>query len=415
MELPIHELCRLCGLKANPDLDIFDSDINEIIQEMFRIEVNILPIGLSELHSHTLQLIYYLFPLQLNDGKLWPRKACDVCFESISSLREMRENIKANQEFFGSLVTQIEDGELKIVENSQDSEEEPQDVEEEHDIEAGPSEIVEETEVLELEFDEEYETKTEILDQDYLDDDKPLASRRGRPRKGVASNKVFACTWCDDEFPDKLALKLHKKHHSFNCPVCQIPFKSQGALSLHSKVHGEDFPDCVGKRKATIVCEICGKVLATASTLAEHLKRHEDQQSEKCDICGKYYFNLKFHKSNTHSAKAKEVCSICGKEVSHLRRHMIRHQGTGKRFKCEFCEKRFHSTQDMRRHMNTHTGQRVKCLFCDHEATHMDNSRSHMKKKHPTEYQEMLDQNKLKRTHQTSRSKEGIILTSSAV
>ena len=106
------------------------------------------------------------------------------------------------------------------------------------------------------------------------------------------------CKLCQILFPSPVAWKDHMtaQHPGFYTKICDIcfrGFKSNRSYKLHFKMYHSkgkcDFPEC----------PVCGKKFSCASSLACHIKVHEEGKEFECRQCGrtyKYKNNLKAHK-----------------------------------------------------------------------------------------------------------------------
>ncbi|XP_014221821.1 fez family zinc finger protein 2-like [Trichogramma pretiosum] len=192
----------------------------------------------------------------------------------------------------------------------------------------------------------------------------------------------------------------------------------------------------------THMCEICGKIFSSKSTLNRHIQEtHEVHKGvkHKCDKCGKcflrkYQFEAHIISHNDpardiYSKKVtKLVCKICGNgygrmgdlnrhvnakhnditfecdickrkftQKSHLQDHIQRHhnpvereldicqisRNNANRFICEICNKKFSRMGVLNRHVDTiHNNKRFECTVCGREFTQNGHLKDHMKKCH---------------------------------
>ena len=105
------------------------------------------------------------------------------------------------------------------------------------------------------------------------------------------------CKVCRTLQPSPLAWKDHMatQHPGFYtniCDICFRGFKSKGGYQLHYRMyHSEEmseFPKC----------HLCGKTFSCESSLACHIKVHEEGKDFECRSCGKpfkYEHSLKRH------------------------------------------------------------------------------------------------------------------------
>lgn len=114
------------------------------------------------------------------------------------------------------------------------------------------------------------------------------------------------------------------------------------------------------------------------------MKRHELKLSEQCDICLKYFLNMKSHKLKVHTTKEMVECNECGKKVSptYLKTHIRSYHGERKEIPCEICGKIFKNTKNYKVHMGLHYGVKYNCRFCPMEFNILGNRTKHEKGKH---------------------------------
>ena len=140
--------------------------------------------------------------------------------------------------------------------------------------------------------------------------------------------KSVSCDYCKKSYISEEKLKHHllfkcprNINQSFNCDTCSYVAKSKTKLEQHMNSHsGVQFP-----------CEICGRKLATKSSLRTHLQAlHALNNQFKCDVCGEEFKSsaqcASHHK--TKHEKPQFYCSICKKsfrEASYFRKHVLYH------------------------------------------------------------------------------------------
>lgn len=197
----------------------------------------------------------------------------------------------------------------------------------------------------------------------------------------------FNCDACGRDFPTSGKLRLHQKSHlapeerDFKCPNCPKGFYTKSLLDTHV--------NCVHRKEVTHFCEVCGKGLCSKSSLDNHLKSHKEVKTEQCDICEKFFFNVKAHKKRLHAEVELVDCSVCEKPIrKHMMANHLRLFHSGQQWKCEVCGKEFKLRKTLKDHMNMHMGVKINCYFCPVQATNSGNLIKHLNQVHPAEYAE---------------------------
>ncbi|KAL0809040.1 hypothetical protein ABMA28_012681 [Loxostege sticticalis] len=95
----------------------------------------------------------------------------------------------------------------------------------------------------------------------------------------------FMCELCGNVLPTKSLLNEHLKKHAdgnkpnvFVCTICGTKRCSKSGLSVHMRDH-----------RVSRKCEICGRVLATVSSLYKHLALHKSNKPYSCEKCNKRF------------------------------------------------------------------------------------------------------------------------------
>lgn len=143
------------------------------------------------------------------------------------------------------------------------------------------------------------------------------------PRVACMCGKMLA-TW------DSL-LAHHRKHSSdtfeYDCNICHAKFKTRNGLSIHIKFKHT-------KQPQQFICHECGKNFATSHILKIHEKVHlpdDEKYTFECQICKKMLTtatSLKLHISTVHEHNKQFICELCNKGFStksNLRSHLICH------------------------------------------------------------------------------------------
>ncbi|XP_018336425.1 gastrula zinc finger protein XlCGF57.1-like [Agrilus planipennis] len=204
------------------------------------------------------------------------------------------------------------------------------------------------------------------------------------------------CSLCDNKFPDRHSLLIHKKTDHKDRQPQKISIKD---LNVET--------NSLGRRIKKHQCQKCGKKYTTVKILNSHasicdgIKRHtrkdaDDNEDEffkrpelfpknkdatkqkvvhlTCEFCEKVVGAFKKyvahcveeHNSNPETLKPY-LCKVCKQRFStstHLSRHRLQHSDK-KAHMCTFCGKGFKTRKDILRHEKIHTNKReVQCELC---------------------------------------------------
>ncbi|XP_058816801.1 zinc finger protein 519-like [Topomyia yanbarensis] len=178
-------------------------------------------------------------------------------------------------------------------------------------------------------------------------------------------DKAYVCGMCDQSFPKKRQLAVHKRVHAgtrpYSCDICGKAYTKGINLSRHKRIH-------TGERRHR--CRICGGEFFTSEQLDQHRLTHKDQ-AYICDICSRKFTensSLMRHRL-IHAGERSHKCDICGKEFitsAELTRHMRMH--TGERpYKCDICGKGYVESSSLKRHQRVHIDMNLadQIFSCD--------------------------------------------------
>ena len=85
----------------------------------------------------------------------------------------------------------------------------------------------------------------------------------------------------------------------------------------------------VKRKRGQHECDVCGKMCARPSKLAEHMRTHTKEKPYECDVCEKRF-------------------SQSGNLESHMRLHT-----NEKPYECDVCKKRYRHSDGLKYHMRT--------------------------------------------------------------
>jgi hypothetical protein len=123
------------------------------------------------------------------------------------------------------------------------------------------------------------------------------------------TDEKLACKICDESFMNSIELEHHVtqcRGGLFVCDICDKAFRLQKSLAKHKHGHS-------GTHQ-TLSCPECGKMLATRSTLREHLRWHEGLPRVSCQLCGKMLASeesRRKHVKAVHEKVKPHACEHC--------------------------------------------------------------------------------------------------------
>ncbi|XP_062237187.1 zinc finger protein 408-like isoform X2 [Platichthys flesus] len=202
--------------------------------------------------------------------------------------------------------------------------------------------------------------------------------------------RPFSCPHCEKTYGLRRDLKEHMVLHTgekpYSCEHCGKAFGRRPSLRIHRLLH------CSRKlytQPPKVPCTLCPKLLASGSSLRNHMKLHSGERPHVCQTCGRSFSqkgNLECH-LRIHSGEKPYPCSQCNQSFSQkpeLRRHTMGHTGGG--FLCSYCGKSLRDPHSLKAHERLHTGERPhRCPVCGKGYTLATKLRRHIKSSHVME------------------------------
>lgn len=219
--------------------------------------------------------------------------------------------------------------------------------------------------------------------------------------------KVYACDMCNFQTDMRHKLNTHMKRHmnklDYKCSFegCNSAFISQGLLTVHERKHTRDkLPTCevcsktfinkvglmnhmsyIHKGLKRFLCSECPTMLASATSLRQHMSIHKGTRNYLCDECGKSFRMGKALQSHmeTHTEQRQYACPQCDKsfkQKSVLQKHVrvVHTESSRNKFTCETCGRRFPYPYLLHHHTtvahpdNLHMCKICSCRFLQTEA-----------------------------------------------
>ncbi|XP_068581474.1 PR domain zinc finger protein 5 isoform X1 [Cebidichthys violaceus] len=242
---------------------------------------------------------------------------------------------------------------------------------------------------LDSDMEEEEEEEEEEVIRD--DDENSKEAKHLVEMELVIKKEDHPCLLCESSFPSEeiLAAHLQSLHQrpsteekEFKCKNCGKKFPVRQALQRHV-LHCSESLDPSGDSKAH-QCSLCHNTFGSISSFEQHKEACKGDARFICkaESCGKRFKSkdaLKKHKGNVHtgSARRKLTCTICNRKCSsslNLQEHRKVHEVLD----CHACDKKFISTNQLKRHMITHSEKRpYTCEICSRSFKRLDQVTAH--------------------------------------
>jgi hypothetical protein len=167
----------------------------------------------------------------------------------------------------------------------------------------------------------------------------------------------ICCPACPKTFTTKQKYWSHRKTHKGNtvqCTLCPKSFHSKSYLKIHLGT--------VHEKLRNFSCTLCTYAAGTKSCLQSHMIRsHTKDYRYRCDLCNMGYQlkdKLDQHRRAKHEGKCF-ICEICKKiyrDEVYFNQHMQRHDPNyiRKVYTCKVCRKVMHWHTQFKDHMKTH-------------------------------------------------------------
>lgn len=296
-------------------------------------------------------------------------------------------------------------------------------------------------------IEEEVEEEEEDEEKDHLDssfdisgdeeneDKKPGESKpeESGPKKTInietlmkkqGPDTTYKCEHCDYATPKRAMLGRHLRTHGiYVCLRCNFIYNSKDVLKEHVLQEHKDRADYKLCRKCSryircheislekhmeectgpvpFKCKFCEKEFKYESSLKSHIIRHDPDAPKRfncpqCTYKSNYKANLKKHLKNIHNTervKKEYPCTFenCEKKFhteDNLKRHMKFHSDV-RNYQCPQCPKRFKTSAALRGHVIVHDPARpFKCNIND---CTKDFRSKKLLKNHKEEFHNMTD------------------------
>ena len=216
-----------------------------------------------------------------------------------------------------------------------------------------------------------------------------------RHRKSVHRNKM--CQLCGEVCKSADMVYYHnlKYHHEQKCEVCGASCSGRLGLIDHFRSQHPTEPPPLINRK-TLICEYCPRVFASCASrlLRDHIESCHLGRVHLCDVCGKRLGSaqtLAVHR-RMHDPVARFECRECNRRFPHntnLMNHIRKHHPDRlpakyvREFRCEVCSMQFGSSSGLSRHKSEkHGSHRVQCELCLRVFPSLSGLRVHKRRDH---------------------------------
>lgn len=216
-----------------------------------------------------------------------------------------------------------------------------------------------------------------------------------RHRKSEHRNKM--CQLCGEVCKSADMVYYHnlKYHHEQKCEVCGASCSGRLGLIDHFRSQHPTEPPPLINRK-TLICEYCPRVFASCASrlLRDHIESCHLGRVHLCDVCGKRLGSaqtLAVHR-RMHDPVARFECHECNRRFPHntnLMNHIRKHHPERlpakyvREFRCDVCSMQFGSSSGLSRHRSEkHGSHRFQCEQCLRVFPSISGLRVHKRRDH---------------------------------
>lgn len=213
-------------------------------------------------------------------------------------------------------------------------------------------------------------------------------------KQSKTKRKMYKCNFCRKKFRFNSCLKRHVKNFCgqenssksssmYECDICRNRFFDIAVYNDHMKTHGEGFADnnsnlflklklrklngvWESKPKVIYKCNICLKEFHVETSLAEHMKIHENNDCQmQCEFCYKFISASKLtnHMKQIHKKDPFELleCNVKFDEKKNLSHGLT--QSSQSSFSCTMCGVGFKNVLLLENHL-TLCYSPYSCKYC---------------------------------------------------